>query len=546
MSGLILLLLTSACSRMEIGKEFIATLESIAGPSDRYFTYQWNLLNTGQMGGVPGEDVNVMGAWEEGNFGDGVLIAVVDDGAEITHPDLVDNVAAGASYNYNDGSDDPVSRASTCEDSACHGTAVASIILGVRNNGIGISGVAPKAKLSAFNYILSNQSSATEQDAMTRNAANVAASNNSWGPRSFGEGHFRPSSAPWRAAIETGLSTGRGGKGIVYSFAAGNGAQSILDPTEIGDTSNLNGYANFYGVMAVCAVNHKGVVSDYSEPGANLWVCAPSSKDAEETSDVLGADLAGSRYGYNVSSSRRELTDRSYTQRFGGTSAAAPIVTGVVALILKERPDLSWRDVRQIIARSARKNHPTSSGWEKNGAIPPLNIHYDYGFGVADATAAVRLARAWTPISGPLKTFSQSTAVNIAIDDMGTVATAPITVTGSDIGKIEYIEITTNITHPDWGNLTIDLKRSGVDPITTASRLTLNHRCSTDPFLAMNVTEANCAVPGNVFRFGSARHLGEPADGVWTLEVRDGDTLEGKADGLAGTLAGWTIKFYGE
>lgn len=519
---------------MELSPEFVTSLESIAGVNDKYFKQQWTLLNYGQGGGTSGEDANVVNVWNQENFGQGVLVAVVDDGADIRHPDLLNNLLAGGSYNYLTGSDDP---SSTDPDSgtALHGTAVAGIIAAERNNRLGIAGVAPQVQFVAYNFLESN-TDVTEVDAMTRNISSVFISNNSWGPGPVGYGHFRPSSSAWRTAIETGLSTGRSGKGTVYVLAAGNGAFSPLG--ELGDSANANGYANFYGVISVCAVDDRGEVALYSEPGANLWVCAPSSSGLFNRTDVTTTDISGALYGYNKSGAAGEMTDRDYTKTFGGTSAAAPMISGVTALILKERPELTWRDVRQVLARSARKNHASSALWRQNGATPPFNIHYDYGFGVVDATAAVELARTWTLV-GPMQTHTQSQASGAAIDDTGTAATSDIVVAGSGITKIEYVEVTVDITHTDWGNLTIDLKRSG--SVTTSSRLLVAHKCLND-----SSTEIDCTVTGNTFRFGSARHLGEAADGTWTLEVFDGDALNGVTDGKTGTLTEWQIRIFGE
>ena len=107
----------------------------------------------------------------------------------------------------------------------------------------------------------------------------------------------------WEIAVEAGITEGFGGKGIFYTWAARNGGW-------LGDKSNLDGYANHYGVTAVCAVNDQGVRSGYSEEGANLWVCAPSNdNDREGITTTDNADF--------------------YTDEFGGTSASTPIVSGV-------------------------------------------------------------------------------------------------------------------------------------------------------------------------------------------------------------------------
>ena len=149
--------------------------------------------------------------------------------------------------------------------------------------------------------------------------------------------------------MDTGVSIGYEGKGIFYAFAAGNGH---LD----GDHSNLDELANYYAVTAVCAVNEVGERSLYSETGANLWVCAPSND--------LRRDEEGERlYRGTVTV---EHGDR-YTNDFGGTSSATPVVSGVAALMRSVNPDLSWRDLKLILAATARKVDPMNPDWEDGG-----------------------------------------------------------------------------------------------------------------------------------------------------------------------------------
>ncbi|MFM9159887.1 MAG: S8 family serine peptidase, partial [Dolichospermum sp.] len=130
--------------------------------------------------------------------------------------------------------------------------------------------------------------------------------------------------------------------------AGGNGRGSL-------DNSNYDGYANSRYVIAVAAHrnNSNGVFSGYSEPGANLLVTAPSNGGTlgVVTTDLMGAD------GYNG------LTDQNYTNAFGGTSSATPLVSGVIALMLQANPNLTWRDVQHILVRSAEKNDPTNTDW---------------------------------------------------------------------------------------------------------------------------------------------------------------------------------------
>ena len=118
----------------------------------------------------------------------------------------------------------------------------------------------------------------------------------------------------------------------------------------MGDDSNYDGVANYFGVTAVCSVHAGGSRAGYSEMGANLWVCGPSNDRPLSLGGVQGILTT-------------ENSDRYYND-FGGTSAASPIVAGVAALMRSANPDLTWRDLKLILAATAQKNDPESSGWE--------------------------------------------------------------------------------------------------------------------------------------------------------------------------------------
>ena len=153
-----------------------------------------------------------------------------------------------------------------------------------------------------------------------------------------------------------------------------------------GDNSNLDEYANYFGVTAVCAVNDHDTRSAYSEMGANLWVCAPSGDFSQGYRGIVTT----------------ENNDR-YVYDFGGTSSATPVVSGVAALMRSANPDLTWRDLKLILAASARNNDAGNPGWEdgarkyRSGSdTDRYHFSHEYGFGVVDAKAAVDLAKAWS------------------------------------------------------------------------------------------------------------------------------------------------------
>ena len=135
-----------------------------------------------------------------------------------------------------------------------------------------------------------------------------------------------------------GVSTGRGGKGVIYTLAGGNGLNCQEDV-------NYDGYANLIQVFAIGAIDYHGAQSSYSEPGACLVVSAPGGDDNQwlTTTDLIGSD------GDNKNGGGGELSDVNYTQMFGGTSAATPLVSGVIALVLQANTNLNYRDVKEIL-----------------------------------------------------------------------------------------------------------------------------------------------------------------------------------------------------
>lgn len=491
-----------------------ATPAAAAVVADPFYGDQWHLKNTGQAGGTVGQDVNVETVWTTYK-GTGVRIAVVDDGLEIGHEDLAANVAANAlSYNYLNGGSDPTG--------GQHGTSVAGVAASRDLNGLGGSGAAPRANLVGYN-LLQTQLTSDEADAMTRGSPNVHISSNSWGA-SDDRGTLAASNLSWRTAISNGLVNGRGGRGTVYTWAAGNGGATV-------DNSNYDGQANNRGVIAICAVGDDGKKANYSERGANLWVCTPSRGRANH--GITTADRTGA-LGYNITGAAPDYANTNYTNTFNGTSSATPLASGVIALMLEANPNLGWRDVRLILAETARKNDATDLEWTTSVTTPAYNFNHKYGFGVINAQAAVNRALTWTNV-GPELTFPTALAsVNKLIPDNNTTGVSDtINVAGSGIANIEFIEITFSAAnHPYSGDLEVSL----TGPASTVSRLAETHTCLD----ANQNVLATCPTPYNGWVFGSARHLGEAADGNWTLTVKDRAAVD------TGTFQSWGLKFYGQ
>lgn len=331
-------------------------------------SYQWYLNNTGANGGLVDVDINIEPALDFAT-GAGVNVAIVDDGVAIDHIDLAAN-ATGPHLNLLDGAGN---NPATFDIFLNHGTAVAGLAAAVGNT-VGMTGAAPGATISGIRLIGDFFDDADEARALGFSPAIIDVSNNSWGPADTSLDFEAPGAAAAQA-LANGALTGRGGNGIIYVWAGGSGAG-------IGDNSNYDGYANSIYTIAVGAVSDVGMKASYSERGANLVVSAPSSGGAQ---DVLTTE-----FGVELDEDDNPFRTSLYTTDFGGTSAAAPLVSGVVALMFQVNPTLTWRDVQDILIRTAVKVDPINGGWKDNAA--GLHFNHDYGAGMVNAGAAVTAA----------------------------------------------------------------------------------------------------------------------------------------------------------
>ena len=474
---------------------------------DPLYACQWHLNST------EWQDINVESTWADGIKGEGINVAVVDDGMYHAHEDLQDNVDASLSLDFATGGNDIYGRFDH------HGTNVAGLIA-ARDNDIGVRGVAPRATVYGYNFLSGDNSTILNLlDSMILNEVVTAVSNNSWGWRD-GPG-FSPSLSFWRQAIRYGTAFGYDGKGIFYVFTAGNGHL-------LGDDSNLEEYSNDYGVTAVCSVNRQGTRAGYSEMGANLWVCAPSNDRPGFLGGVRGILTT-------------ENSDRYY-QDFGGTSAAAPIVSGVAALTRDANPDLTWRDVKVILAATAQKNDPASPGWKDGASKHPISstdryhFNHEYGFGVVNAEGAVDLAKQWSNLPATQETTVWSEVLNVEIPDaLATGESSTFTHTlilDTEIGFTEFVEVVLAFDHDSFRDLEVLLE----SPSGAISRLAVPF----DTYDAINVIFDEGFIPlHGSHQFGSAKHLGEDPNGEWKLHVTD------RIPVVDGTFVGFGITVYG-
>ena len=483
-----------------------------AGWDDPLSGCQWHLRNVGQLGGLSGKDANVAAAHAAGYLGEDkdtgvrVAVAVNDTGVDVHHEDLADNASEADAY-------------SGCPEGGLyshgHGTATAGVVA-ARDNAIGMRGVAPRAKVYS-RWILrcpggGNATVSQTAEAMARDIADIAVSVNSWNHAQ--DWHARTVEDAWDTAVGTGLKEGFGGKGTTYVIAAGNGEDEDA-------LASLSEYNTHHGMIVVCASDNRGKVTPHSSLGVTLWVCGPSQKNGGDDTGI--ATLA---------------PGNSYRTDYGGTSASTPIVGGVAALVRAAEPDLTWRDVKLILAGSADVSRVISGEDTRvedkivKGArkYRDQTDHYYFsesmGFGVVDALAALELADGWKLLPKMLvatEKRSQSGVNGTIIPDPqypergkpGTLIETTVTFDDT-IEFIEHVQVDVHFNVDRFRDLEVIL----VSPSGTTSALSRQTRFT---YFQQGFREILDGIPALTvpFRFASSKHLGESAKGTWTLQVRD-------------------------
>ncbi|BBK39177.1 hypothetical protein STAQ_42550 [Allostella sp. ATCC 35155] len=462
-------------------------------PTDPLAGSQWHL-----------DAIDVKRAWD-GYAGRGIKIGIVDDGFERTHPDLVGNYRTDLDYDARQGDSDA---AAASGDN--HGTAVAGVAAATMNN-VGVAGIAWEADIVGLRIGYGSNGNIAQIATAFDRLTGVDVANNSWGYGGYFQDNFASSAFQTVASeLQAAVTSGRGGLGTVVVFAAGNSRAS-------GDNVNYHDFQNSPYVIAVAATDSSGAIAGFSTPGAAVLVAAPGVGIV--TTDRLGG--AGYVSGDYASVS--------------GTSFAAPVVSGVVALMLEANPRLGYRDVQEILAYSAQQ--PAAGGtWFTNGAGDwnggGLRFNDDYGFGLVDAHAAVRLAESWTDQSTQgdrlVVTRTSDPSPNLAIPDGSGALQNRITVSGTAI-EIDRVEVTLDISHSWIGDLTVTL----VSPAGTQSVLVDRPGLSTSATYGTSQDDIR-------FTVDSVQFWGESANGTWTLIVEDAIA------GDPGTLNAWTLGLIGD
>lgn len=557
---------------------------------DPLYGLQWHLFNDGQdvksyvnltLGidttPLAGNDINVTNVHDNEIYGTGVKVVVSDTGTDYSHPDLDGNFIAGMrNYSHVDPTRwDDASADAYPSGNENHGTAVAGIIAMEGWNGIGGRGVAPAASISAFKFLLGYSALdhlASDQDKLIHQlSGDFDIFNYSYG---YGQCVFYEDyESDLIDALKDGVATLRGGKGAIYVQSAGN---SFSEGGGCYGNTNATASLSVPYKIVTAAVSADGVKSSYSTPGSGVWVSGYGGEGMVDLGIPSGirylpaiytTDIGDCSSGYSYRNFIYKLKnpfnygyDRDlnplcdYTNIMNGTSSAAPIVSGVVALMLEVNPDLDWREVKHILAMTARKDdfvdpapatvygplsHPDTVStfgayvydykWVQNFAGHWFSNWY--GFGTVDADAAVTMAAGfpagslgtYTRTESALGVWTHTDSTLVGINDNDVVTPAASTIAGVTSLIIEAVQIRLTTDHPNPEELAVHV----ISPSGTESRVVL--------------------AKSGIEKFGSSddyyfltnAFYGEDSGGIWTINVYDTVT------GNTGSMQGWGVNIHG-
>ena len=346
----------------------------------RINTEQWHLWNRGEyVGQITGEDVNARGAWRKTLGRPSVIVAVLDDGVDIDHPNLKYRIARNPDPNDpNDlyGRDffvpenhpehyNPRPKVfqypyNRMRGNDIHGTPCAGVVAAAGKTAY-VNGIAPKCTLLPVKIFHADSlaSDARVADAIRYAASVASVISCSWGG---------PPSPDVELAIQD-AAAGRDGKGVPVFCAAGNGGTNAVDFP-----------AAYTYAIAVGASTDQAKLASYSNTGPEISMVAPSS------GGVLGiftTDLSIPNRGFNTGNDAAGGSNGLDTNDFGGTSSATPLAAGVAALMLSINKNLTRLELRQLLEQTAEK---IGSGYDRHGHSRR------FGYGRVDAEAAVQSA----------------------------------------------------------------------------------------------------------------------------------------------------------
>ncbi|XP_049871598.1 neuroendocrine convertase 1-like isoform X2 [Pectinophora gossypiella] len=453
--------------------------------NDELWSHEWYLQDTRTMANLPRLDLNVLPVYAMGYNGHGVRLSILDDGIEHNHTDLRENYDPEISWDCNDRDSDPTPRYEQPMRNS-HGTRCAGEIAMTANNRKCGVGVAWGAKVGGIRMLDGRITDRIEGEAIAYACDKVDIYSASWGPYDNG----RTVEGPGRLATEAFkrcVTEGRGGKGAIYVWANGNGGGNH-------DNCNCDGYSSSIYTISIGSASQQGLFPWYGETCSSTLAVAYSS-GAYKDQKIVSSH-------YNATTD----TGDSCTLKHSGTSAAAPLAAGIIALALQANPNLTWRDVQHLVVWTS-EYAPLSAnpGWQINGV--GLRFDVRFGFGLLNAGALVLTALNWTTV--PEKHICSVGASPLSEEEARFSSKEPIAiiikVENCIVNYIEHVELIVNIQYTRRGALELYLISPQGTRIQVLSPRPVDS--STAGFVNWPLT--------------SVATWGENPNGVWTVVIQD-------------------------
>ncbi len=493
-------------------------------PADTLFPDQWHLFNTGGPLLSTHGHIDAVRAWDLTRGERSVVVAVADDSCDLNHADFQGSSKIVAPRDFAGQDFEPLPE---LEDDN-HGTACCGVAV-AEETGTGVVGVAPGCALMPIRTsgFIDDDSIEDLCDWVIDHGASVLSC--SWGvnARAFNL------SLRMRNALHRAATLGRGGRGCVVVFAAGNENRPVNSTVnEIGWPNNqpsgptqwLAGFAAHEDVIAVAASSSQATKSAYSNWGREIAVCAPSNNVRPRTFPQVTVQVSGRGIVTTDRVGPSGYSSTDYTRDFGGTSSACPTVAGVAALILSANPNLTAQEVRDILQATADKivdNTPDPQLGNRFGTYDAGGHSQWFGFGRVNAFQAVTEAR--RRLQGTTgQTVRKSSSPALAIPDSNATGVRN-TIHIDNTGSLASIKVIADISHTFIGDLRLTL-------IAPSGRQVMLH-------------DRNGGSAGNIRRSydavstpGLSTLTGEPVQGDWVLWVQD------LASADLGTLNRWELE----
>jgi len=485
--------------------ENLVDLPPETDPTDPLFQHQWYLKNTGQNGGKPKLDLNVAAAWAQGVTGKNITTAIMDDGVDYMHPDLIHNYNARASYDFS--SNDPYPYPRYTDDwFNSHGTRCAGEVAGARDNGVCGVGVAYDSMVAGIRMLdQPYMTDLIEANSMGHEPNLIDIYSASWGPTDDGRTVDGPRNATMRAIVR-GVNEGRNGLGNIYVWASGDGGED--------DDCNCDGYAASMWTISINSAINTGENAHYDESCSSTLASTFSNGAKDPNTGVATTDLYG-----------------KCTRTHSGTSAAAPEAAGVFALALEANPKLTWRDMQHLTVLTSKRNSLFDAKgrfhWTMNGV--GLEFNHLFGFGVLDAGAMVALAKQWKTVparyhceGGSDKKLHEIPSDKSLFLTMETTGCA-----GSDteVNYLEHVQAVITLNTTRRGDVELFLR----SPMGTRSMI-----------LSPRPNDDDSHDGFTKWPFMTSHTWAEYPRGKWTLEVRfNGERVN------HGFLKEWTLMLHG-